>query len=140
MRPSGPVAAPGPLRATGRLATVWVGAQPPQTFALPPPPQVCGAVQLPQVAAVREAPQLSVPVTLPQFLLSAAQNAASLWGVQPQTLAVPPPAQVCGAVQLPHEEAVRAAPQLSVPVTLPQFLPSAEQNAVSLSGVQPQTL
>src|SRR6185436_10076212 len=61
----------------------------------------------------------------------------------PQTLAVPPPPQVCGEVQVPHEDTVRLVPQLSLAVTLPQFLPSREQNAVLLSGVQvppPQTL
>jgi hypothetical protein len=35
---------------------------------------------------------------------------------------------------------VRAAPQLSVPLTVPQVLPSREQNAVLVSGEQPQTL
>jgi hypothetical protein len=39
-------------------------------------------------------------------------------GVQPQTLAVPPPPQLCGAVQLPHE---RFPPQPSA--TEPQFFP-----------------
>jgi hypothetical protein len=41
-----------------------------------------------------------------------------------------------GEVQVPHELTVRAVPQLSVPVTLPQFLPSLEQKVVLLSGVQ----
>ncbi len=53
----------------------------------------------------------------------------------PQTFAVPPPAQVCGEVQLPHELTARFVPQLSLAVTLPQFLPSREQNALSLSAV-----
>jgi hypothetical protein len=56
-------------------------------------------------------------------------------------LVVPPPPQVSGEVQVPHELTVREAPQLSVPVTEPQFLPSLEQKVVLLSGVQldPQT-
>src|SRR5262245_13961878 len=55
----------------------------------------------------------------------------------PHMLGVPPPPQVWGAVQVPHDETVRAAPQLSVPVTLPQFSPRRAQNALLLSGVQP---
>ena len=35
---------------------------------------------------------------------------------------------------------VRAVPQLSVPETRPQFLPSREQNEKGVSGVHPQTL
>jgi hypothetical protein len=56
-----------------------------------------------------------------------------------QTLLAP---HVCGRVQLPHE-AVRATPQLSVPVTLPQFLERRVQKVVFDSGVQadwPHTL
>jgi hypothetical protein len=51
-------------------------------------------------------------------------------------LGVPPPPQVWGEVQLP-QLAVREAPQLSVPLTLPQFLPRREQKVVLDSGVQP---
>ena len=60
----------------------------------------------------------------------------------PQTLEVPPPPQVAGEVHVPHEATVRDVPQLSVAVRLPQFLPSREQNAASVSGVhdEPQTL
>jgi hypothetical protein len=36
-------------------------------------------------------------------------------------------------------ETVRAWPQLSVPVTCPQALPRRAQNALLLSGLQPQT-
>jgi hypothetical protein len=60
----------------------------------------------------------------------------------PQTLLVPPPPHVCGAVHVPHEPTVRDDPQLSVAVTLPQFLPRLEQSVASVSGVQllpPQT-
>src|SRR5687767_7560215 len=61
----------------------------------------------------------------------------------PQTLGVPAPPQVAGEVQVPHELTVRLTPQLSVPETEPQFLPSRLQKAVLVSGVQlppPQTL
>ena len=57
-------------------------------------------------------PQLRVPpqpsATEPQFLPSAAQ----LVGVQPQTLAVPPPPQVWGEVHVPQ---LRVPPQPSRP-------------------------
>jgi hypothetical protein len=49
---------------------------------------------------------------------------------------VPPPPQVAGEVQVPHELTVRDVPQLSLAVTLPQLSPSRVQNAVVLSGVQ----
>jgi hypothetical protein len=57
-------------------------------------------------------------------------------------LLVPPPPQVCGAVQVPHELTVRDVPQLSLAVTLPQFFPRREQNDAFVSGVQlvPHTL
>jgi hypothetical protein len=112
----------------------------PQTFALPPPPHVFGEVQLPQELTVRVFPQLSVPVTLPQFLPSLEQNAAFDSAVHPHTLAVPPPPHVLGRAQVPHGLTVRGVPQLSVPVTSPQFFPSLEQNEVLDSAVQPQTL
>src|SRR5258708_24160830 len=54
----------------------------------------------------------------------------------PQTLAVPPPPQVRGEVQAPHELTVRDIPQLSSAVTVPQSLPARAQKAPSLSGVQ----
>jgi hypothetical protein len=47
--------------------------------------------------------------------------------------------QVCGEVHVPHELTVRLLPQLSKFATPPQCLPSREQKAVSVSGVQ-QTL
>jgi hypothetical protein len=77
-------------------------------------------------------PQLSVPPQPsgiePQFL----PCFAHVVGVQPQTLAVPPPAHVCGEAQLPQ---FRVLPQPSG--TEPQFLPSAVHDV----GVQvPQTL
>jgi hypothetical protein len=111
-------------------------------LAVPPPAHVLGAVQVPHEVTERELPQLSFAVTLPQFLPTRVQNAASVSAVHggiPQTLAVTAP-QVCGEVQVPHEVTVRLVPQLSAAVTLPQFLPMRPQNAVSVSDVQPQTL
>src|SRR5436853_63276 len=42
-------------------------------------------------------------------------------------------------MQVPHGLTVRANPQLSVPLTVPQSFPSRAQNAESVS-LQPQTL
>jgi hypothetical protein len=89
---------------------------------------------------VRTAPQLSLAETVPQLSPSREQKVALLSGEQPQWLTAPPPPHVCGAVQLP-QLAVRAAPQLSVPVRFPQLaLPSREQKVALLSALQPQTL
>jgi hypothetical protein len=126
-----------PRREQNAASVSAVHEPPPQTLAVPPPAQVCGEVQVPHEETVREVPQLSFAVTLSQFLPRREQNAAFVSAVQPQTLAVPPPAQVCGEVQVPHEETVREVPQLSAAVTLPQFLPRREQNAASVSAVQP---
>jgi hypothetical protein len=82
---------------------------------------------------------LSAPATEPQFLPRREQKAALVSPVHPQTLAVPAPPQVCGAVQLPHD-AVRGAPQLSLALTESQFLARREQKAVLVSAAQPQTL
>jgi hypothetical protein len=103
----------------------------PHTLAVPPPAHVAGEVHVPHEATVRETLQLSAAVTLPQFLLRRVQNAASVSAVQPQTLAVPPPAQVLGEVQAPQ---LRVPPQASL--IEPQFLPWA----VHVVLVQPQTL
>jgi hypothetical protein len=110
----------------------------PHTLRVPPPPHACGEGHAPQESTVRFAPQLSFAVTEPQFLPSRVQNARSVSDVQTHTLAVTKP-QVHGAVQLPHELTVRLVPQLSTAVTPPQVVPSREQNAGSVSGVQ-QTL
>src|SRR5512140_96644 len=48
--------------------------------------------------------------------------------------------QMSDPVHVPHDATVRLVPQLSLAVTLPQFLPSRVQNATSLSAVQPHTL
>ena len=54
----------------------------------------------------------------------------------PHTLAVPPPPQVCGEMQLPQLETVRVLPQLSVAVTFPQFFPNRWQKALFDSTLQ----
>jgi len=128
-----------PRREQKALLLSAVQEPPPQTFAVPPPAQVCGEEQVPQLLTVREVPQLSLAVTEPQFLPRREQNAVLLSAVHvvpPQTFAVPPPAQVCGEVQVPQELTVREVPQLSLAVTEPQFLPRREQNAVLVSAVQ----
>ena len=56
--------------------------------------------------------------------------------VVPQAFGTPPPPQVCGEVQLPHELTVREVPQLSSAVTLPHAAPSRVQKAALVSGVQ----
>ena len=106
----------------------------PQTLGVPPPLQVWGAVQEPQVT-VRETPQLSLLVTGPQFFPRRVQNWALVSGAQPQTLGVPPPPQVWGAVQEP-QFTVRETPQLSLAVTGPQFFPRRVQNRALVSGTQ----
>lgn len=70
--------------------------------------------------------------TVPQFF---PLHAAALLGVQPHTLAVPPPAQLLGVVQLPQ---VTAPPQLFV--VLPQLKPLAAQTVASLWGTHVQTV
>src|SRR5262245_39391878 len=54
----------------------------PQTFAMPPPPHVCGEVHVPHDETVRVAPQLSAPVTAPQLLPRREQKLVSLSDVQ----------------------------------------------------------
>jgi hypothetical protein len=109
----------------------------PQTLA-DAAPHTCGDVHVPHDVTVRDVPQLSAAVTAPQFFPTRAQNAWSVSAAQPHTFAVPPPAQLCGNVHVP-QIAVRAAPQLSLAVTLPQFLLWRVQNAVSVSAAQPHT-
>lgn len=100
--------------------------------------QPCPQPQLPQLT-VRAMPQLSLALSEPQFFICREQKTAFVSGVQPHTFAVPPPMHVCGAVQVP-QLAVRAMPQLSVPLSEPQFFPWREQKTPSLSLVQPHTL
>jgi hypothetical protein len=59
----------------------------PQTFEVPPPPQVAGDVHVPHELTVRDVPQLSLAVTEPQFLPRREQKAALVSAVQ-----VPPSA------------------------------------------------
>jgi hypothetical protein len=104
-------------------------------------PHVCGEVHVPHDATDRVTPQLSWAVTPPQFFPSRVQNVASASPVQPHTFAAPPPPHVTPVPeQVPHEGTVRFVPQLSAAVTLPQLLPSREQNAVLFSATHPQTL
>jgi hypothetical protein len=110
------------------------------TFAVPPPAHVCGIVHVPQLATVRIVPQLSAAITCPQFLPRRVQNAAFVSAAQPHTLAVPPPAHVCGIVHVPQLATVRIVPQLSAAITCPQFLPRRVQNAAFDSAGQPHTL
>ena len=94
---------------------------------------------MPQDAAVREMPQLSDPDFEPQVAPSLAQKVASVSGVQPQTPGVLPPEHVCGAAHVPQEATVLCIPQLSTVVTDPQDTNRLEQNAESVSGMQPHT-
>jgi hypothetical protein len=114
----------------------------PHTFAIPPPPHVCGGAQVPQLGTVRATLQSSVPVTLPQFFWRREQNMVFVSPVQPHTLGVPPPPQVCGGAHVPQLETVRAAPQLSLSVTMPQFFTTRLQKSGSDSAMQsgPHTL
>jgi hypothetical protein len=104
---------------------------------------VLGAAHVPHEVTERALPQLSMPLKLPQVLLPwATQNAASVWGMHPQTLGVPPLPHTVFAGQ-PRVKlqsvTVLSLPQLSLNgPTLPQFLPRRAQNAVSISGVHEQ--
>lgn len=95
-----------------------------------------GVAQVPQVVlhvVVRLTPQLSLAVTGPQPP-TRAQKAASLSGVQAQTLSGPH-ATLIGHVPQSTE---RAMPQRSVTLRVPQFFPSRVQSSVGDSA-QPQT-
>ena len=75
----------GTVIAVGVIATDTIVVEPlPQTFAVPPPPQVWGAVQEPQ-----ERVPVQPSAMEPQFLPWASQVVGVQ--VEPQTLAVPPP-------------------------------------------------
>lgn len=133
---SSAVTGPQLLPCRAQNCCVVSGMHPEQMFGgLPPPPQTAPPMHVPQLA-VREAPQLSVAVTMPQFLPTRVQKAASGSGVQPQTPAVPPPPHVCPAMHVP-QTAVRGLPQRSLALTAPQLLPCAAQNSASVSGTQP---
>jgi hypothetical protein len=98
----------------------------------------CCPVQVPQFA-LRGVPQLSFALSTSQFLPRREQKAALVSAMQPHIPGVPPPPQVCGALQLPQLDTVRITPQLSAPVNGPHVLPRREQNAVLDSPVQPHT-
>jgi hypothetical protein len=91
---------------------------------------------VPQLA-LREEPQLSVAVSTPQFACSREQKVASDSGEQLHTLLV---LQTWPVAQGPHDVVVvRLIPQLSMPVKVPQVLPSRLHMARSVSLLQ-QTL
>ncbi len=94
---------------------------------------------MPQDTTERGVPQVSVPLSGPQVLPSRLQKASSLSATQPHTEGPPPP-QVCGLAHVPQEGTERGLPQVSVPLTAPQFFPSRVQNAASVSATQPHTL
>jgi len=95
----------------------------PQTLGTPAPPQLWPLGQPPLAAA--QSSMLPQPSGIvPQFLPCAWQ----VVGVQPQTLAGPPPPHTFGGAQSPQ---LTMAPQPSA--TAPQFLPSELQE----TGVQP---
>ncbi len=102
----------------------------PHTLATPAPPQLWPTPE--HEPHARNPPQPSA--TVPQFFPSAPH----VVGVHPHTPPNPPPPQLCGAVHPPHET-VRASPQLSAAVTLPQFAPRRSQKRAFDSGVQPHT-
>ena len=92
-----------------------------------------------EAKTVRERPHESRPLTVPQFFPSRSRNAASVSRAQPQTFTVPVPPQVSVPAHVPHATLLRAAPQLSLPLTFPQFFPRRAQKAAVPSGVQPHT-
>jgi hypothetical protein len=86
----------------------------PQTFGVPPPPQVSSPVQVPQS---RVPPQPSEMV--PQFL----PCAAHVVGMQPHTFGVPPPPHVSGD---PHDPQSSGCGHVPFGI-VPQFLPCSAQ-------------
>jgi hypothetical protein len=84
----------------------------PQTFGVPPPPQLFDPLQVPHWSVP---PQPSL--IAPQFLLWAAQ-VVGVHALAPQTLGVPPPPQVSPESQLPHWSTA-----LQPSLMEPQFLP-----------------
>jgi len=117
----------------------------PHTPVAPPPPHVTPVpvqgVPKPQSAMLRAPPQLSVVLNGPQFLPASLHNTASVFGVQPHQLGVPPPPQVTPVpLHVPHDAMLRALPQLSVVLNGPQFLLASAHSSASVFGVQPHTL
>ena len=85
-----------------------------------------GLLQVPHEATVRRRPQLSFALRAPQSARCHAQNSAFDWLTQPQTFASPSPPQVKGDEQVPQLP-VRASPQSSTQLTLPQSKPRSSQ-------------
>src|SRR5437899_3968046 len=84
LRPAGvdeTVSPARPVAVRVSAAVAGAGAPTPQTFATPPPPQVCGAVQAPQVSVPPQPSEI-----VPQFFPCAAQ----VVGVQRGTFAIVP--------------------------------------------------
>jgi hypothetical protein len=77
-----------------------------------------GGVHWHTCAVLQNWPAPHVPVHVPLQPSEAPQALPAQLGVQPQTLAVPPPPQVLGEVQLPDEQ---TPPQ---PLEAPQALPA----------------
>jgi hypothetical protein len=129
-------------------AEVEHGTSPPQTFGVPSPPQVAGAVHVPQfrvppqpsemfpqfllcaahVVGVQQTFATQVPAHVPQsrapphpseIVPQFAPCPAHVVGVQPHTFGVPPPPQVSGEVQDPHSIGCGQVPL----ETVPQFAP-----------------
>ena len=123
---------PAPRRA--HICASLSGVQTPQTFGTPPAPQRSMGSQVPH-STVRERPQLSSAASVPQSRARRAHSSASLSAEQPHACSVPPPPQVSGAVQDPHDS-LRAAPQLSVASTVPQLAPRRAQKASLVSATQ----
>ena len=93
-------------------------AEPPHTFGVPPPPQVCGAVQVTHGAAIRP-PQPSACCPHKVAMLGSA-HVVGTHAAPPQTFGVPPPPQDWPTPHvLPHET---TPPQPSA--TSPQLAPA----------------
>jgi len=86
---------------------------------------------------------LSFACKSPQFLLSRAQKSGPVSGVQPHTLATPPPPHVTPVplhgMPKPQSATFRQTPQLSAAPTAPQFLPRRWQNCEAVSCEHPHT-
>jgi len=78
---------------------------------------------------LRNVPQLSVVLYGSQFLPAAAQSCSFVFGEQPHTPVTPPPPHVTPVpvhgMPKPQSGIERAAPQLSVVLNCPQFLPAS---------------
>jgi hypothetical protein len=108
----------------------------PQTFGVPPPPHVMPIEHVPHIAPVRGAPQLSGAVTLPQFLLSRAQNATSDSATQASPLgpaSEDPPPEPPPPTPAPDEPPVVAAGEPPDPVAGPAPDEPPDDPVVSLA-------